>query len=206
MNTPFKTRSREEARLLLDVHRYEATKVAGPGSSRKDIRDVLWTLDEVIDSLGLDEKGASSLTSLVDYMRASNEVMTVPDFRDGDAGHVSRMAETIRLLGHTYEYWHRGRPGADAVRWLPVAKDIPDRNITNEELVGRLDSDLSVFYSGPHGEDLRTAVHEVVEGINPGAIHQKPDCSPGRHGCGHRVDALDLNAYASWCHQVRPQQ
>ena len=24
--------------------------------------------------------------------------------------------ETLRLVGHTYEYWNRGRPGVDAVR------------------------------------------------------------------------------------------
>ena len=153
MNVPFSTRTRGESRLLLDLHRFEETRIAGPGSSRRDIRDVLWTIDEAISSIGMEGDEIADFNSLLEHMRAHGQLMTVPDFSDGEAGHITRMAETIRLLGHTYEYWHQGRPGADAIRWLPVAKLIPDRNITHSEFSERLDSDLSDFYANAGGDD-----------------------------------------------------
>ncbi len=167
-NRPFVTRSREETELLLEVHKMEEARIAGPGSSRRDIRDVLWTLDQACREIGLDDDGRASLESLIAYMHEMNQIMIVPAADEGAPGYITRTAETIRLLGHTYEYWHKGRPGADAVRWLPVAKKIPERNITHTEIISRLDSDLDGFYGGERGAQLKRALHEVVEGLSAG--------------------------------------
>ena len=98
-NLPFRTRSRDESRLLLKIHKMEETLVAGPGSSRRDIRHVLWTVEEACSSIPLDDAGRANLQSLISYMAENNQIMVVPKFRDGFNGHVTRTAETIRLLG-----------------------------------------------------------------------------------------------------------
>ncbi|MDP6148201.1 MAG: DEAD/DEAH box helicase, partial [Candidatus Thalassarchaeaceae archaeon] len=165
MNEPFRTRTREEANLLLRIHQFEESRVAGPGSSKRDIRDVLWTVDEVGDSLCLDDTESAALLSLIAHMQSSNFIMIFPSFKDNASGHLTRTAETIRLLGFDYEYWHQGRPGADAIRWLPVPKEIPDRNISCKEFIQRIENDLSEIVP-LYGSDLETAITEVVEGIS----------------------------------------
>jgi hypothetical protein len=54
------------AEMALRLHRFEATKVAGPGSSKRKITDVLWTLEEVIGILNLSEKEQVTFNRLVD--------------------------------------------------------------------------------------------------------------------------------------------
>ncbi|SVE07956.1 uncharacterized protein METZ01_LOCUS460810, partial [marine metagenome] len=77
-NRPFVTRSREETELLLGVHKMEEARIAGPGSSRRDIRDVLWTLDQACREIGLDDDGRADLESLIAYMHEMNQIMIVP--------------------------------------------------------------------------------------------------------------------------------
>ncbi len=163
---PFTTNSREQTELLLSIHKMEEASVAGPGSSRREINQVLWSIEEARQKLGLDENGHTELEALISHMLENNQIMKVPRTDNKPPRYITRTAETIRLLGHTYEYWHRGRPGADAIRWLPIAKKIPDRNITHTDLISRLNSNLEDYYNQQDGEKLQRAVEEVVTGLS----------------------------------------
>ena len=46
-NQPFKLDTASESEILLQVHILEESRIAGPGSSKKDICDILWNLTDL---------------------------------------------------------------------------------------------------------------------------------------------------------------
>ena len=113
------------AELAIRLHRFEATKVAGPGSSRRKVTDVLWTIEEAKLALELIEEEHQTFDKLIKSLQEQNHLLKISESVDGKDGYISRTAETLRIIGHTYEYWPRGRPGVDAIRWEVVPKYIP---------------------------------------------------------------------------------
>lgn len=166
VQSPLSYRSEESANLAVRLYRFESSRVAGPGSSRRGINDVLWTRQEAVDSLGLDDEGTELLDSLLDSFLEQRHLMVVPEWKDGDDGHITRTAETLRLLGHSYEYWQRGRPGIDATRWEVVPKYIPRRFITPDDFVNQLIDGLEDGLGTTVREtSLGQACEEVVAGV-----------------------------------------
>ena len=106
-----------------------SSRVAGPGSSRRKITDVLWKLDDAIKYMSLDDAETHTFHELIASLRNQNHLLIVPGSLDDEDGYITRTAETLRIIGHPYEYWHKGRPGVDAIRWEIVPKQIPRRNI-----------------------------------------------------------------------------
>lgn len=150
---------------LKRLYEFESSRVSGPGSYRRDINAVLWTMDEVQSSLSLSAKDLKDFEKLISYLIEKREMMRVP-MPDGKDKHITRVAETVRLLGHNYEYWFRGRQGIDSVRWLVEDKKVPLRRISAEafieELLGvvasEIGNDNSTF-------NLRKAIEMVLKGI-----------------------------------------
>ena len=154
------------AEMAIRLHRFEATKVAGPGSSRKKITDVLWSLEEVIGYLALSEVEKSVFERLIKSLQDQNHLLKIPEGIDGVDGYITRTAETLRIIGHTYEYWPRGRPGVDAIRWEIVPKYIPRRDMSPEEFIQNLIEQVS----NKTGMDetvtsLGKAIQQVISGI-----------------------------------------
>lgn len=150
---------------LKRLYEFESSRVSGPGSYRRDINAVLWTMDELQSSLSLSAKDLKDFEKLISYLIEKREMMRVP-MPDGKDKHITRVAETVRLLGHNYEYWFRGRQGIDSVRWLVEDKKVPLRRISAEafieELLGvvasEIGNDNSTF-------NLRKAIEMVLKGI-----------------------------------------
>ena len=105
---PFRYPSPEASELAVSLYRFESSRVAGPGSSNRDINDILWTRGEAVSALGLDKSGEWLLDELMKSLFEQRQLMVVPEWKGEEEGHVTRTAETIRLMGHSYEYWRRG--------------------------------------------------------------------------------------------------
>ena len=132
--------------LLKSIYQFESQRVSGPGSYHRDISDALWSID---DFMGLDPQLAEkrkTLTDLIGYLSDNGHMLVVPEEETesvqgsktkGDR-YLTRVGETVRLLGHTYEYWHKGRPGIEATRWLVDEKKMPTFSITAHEGISRL--------------------------------------------------------------------
>ncbi len=152
--------------LLKRVYEFESTRVAAPGSFRRDIRDVLWTREELQNNLNLEDTEKDDLRSLLDFLFKSRQLMRIPP-GDGFAERfVTRVAEIVRVLGHTYEYWHRGRPGVNVVRWLVEEKKVPARTIPAPEFIAKLDSVISEHVGeGDETFNLRKAVEIAVKSV-----------------------------------------
>ena len=115
---------------LKTIYEFESTKVSGPGSWRRDIRDCLWTLDELVKEAGIEEGSRPEYQTLIDWLVENRHAMKVaPRETNNSVRYITRVAEIARLLGHTPEYWHRGRPAVEAVRWLIEDKRVPARII-----------------------------------------------------------------------------
>lgn len=147
------------------LYEFESSRVSGPGSYRRDINSVLWTMEELQSSLSLPSKDLKDFERLISYLIEKREMMRVP-MLDGKDKHITRVAEIVRLLGHNYEYWFRGRQGIDSVRWLVEDKKVPLRRIPAEafieELLGVVASEI--------GDDnstfnLRKAIEMVLKGV-----------------------------------------
>jgi len=163
---PLRYPSPEASDMAVRLHRFESSRVAGPGSSRRCITDVLWTRREAVETLGLDEEGTALLDELLESLLEQRNLMIVPEYDNGEDGMVTRTAETLRMLGHSYEYWMRGRPGIDATRWEVVPKLIPRRFIDPSDftnlLIDGLEDGLGMAV---HGTNLGRACEEVVRGV-----------------------------------------
>ena len=91
--------------------------------------------------------------------------MEFPEDDDSPARYITRTGELVRTLGHTYEYWHRGRPGVTATRWLVEDKKIPERTISAEEFRERVLAKLEEWVPDGPGMNLRTAAWEVCTAV-----------------------------------------
>jgi hypothetical protein len=163
---PLRYQNSEAAKMAIRLHVFESTKVAGPGSSRKKITDVLWTKKEVINTLSLSSEEVKIFEKLLESLKKQNHLMQISNCIGGEDGYVTRTAETLRIVGHTYEYWTKGRPGVDALRWEVVPKVIPRRDIEPEDFIQRLITDISNKTRVDEGEtSLGDSIRSVIEGI-----------------------------------------
>ena len=154
--------------LLKKIYEFESERVAGPGSYRRDIRQGLWTEDELLLEMSIPVSERKSFKALLGFMVKRRQVMQIQD--DGNRPdryrYITRVAETVRLLGHTYEYWYRGRPGVGAVRWLVEDKSVPSRTIPASRLISLLQQEIEQnIGSGDRTANLRKAVELVVRGV-----------------------------------------
>ena len=151
--------------LALQLFEFESSKVSGPGSSRKKLTDVMWTVSDVKSSLGLTSDEERDFNRLLRHLLKENQLMRIPGAVDGNDAYISRTAETLRLVGHTYEYWNRGRPGVDAVRWEIVPKVIPVRNIEPEDFMQHVIHAVTDASSDQSATELGDAIRETISGI-----------------------------------------
>jgi DEAD/DEAH box helicase/PLD-like domain len=94
-------------------------------------------------------------------MVKNRHAMKVPS-DDGTEKYITRVAETVRLLGHTVEYWHNGRPGVDAVRWLVEYKKVPKREIPAEQFIADLSAEIDAHVPVQWKGNLKAAAAEVL--------------------------------------------
>lgn len=163
---PFRFDNEAHVRLAIKLFEFESTKVAGPGSSTRKITDVIWTLKEAIEYMSLDSEGKVTFAELISSLKKQNHLLIIPNSINGEDGYVTRTAETLRIIGHTYEYWHKGRPGVDAIRWEIVPKQIPRRNISPLDMIQKLiDSISNGTGIDQNHTSLGKAIREVIQGI-----------------------------------------
>ena len=163
---PFRFDNENHVKLALKLFEFESTKVAGPGSSTRKITDVIWTLKEAIKYMSLDSEGKVTFAELISSLKKQNHLLIIPNSINGEDGYVTRTAETLRIIGHTYEYWHKGRPGVDAIRWEIVPKQIPRRNISPADMIQKLiDSISNGTGIDQNHTNLGKAIREVIQGI-----------------------------------------
>jgi superfamily II DNA or RNA helicase len=150
---------------LRRLYEFESSKVSGPGSYKKDINDVLWTIGELRSTLSLSPSEVKEFEHLIFQLSQKRGIMKVAG-QNGYDKYITRTAEIVRLLGHNYEYWYRGRESIDSVRWLTESKKIPNRDITAEDLVKDLVAMvISEIGDGSATFNLRKAIELVVKGI-----------------------------------------
>jgi len=148
--------------ILHRIYGFESSRVSGPGSWKKDIRDVLWTLDELTSTLGLaEERQTKQYQAVIDWLVKSRHAMRIRH-PDGRVLHITRVAEIVRLLGHAPEYWHRGRPGVDAVRWLVEYKRVPRRDIPPDDFATELKNRIVEHLKPEWKSNIKSAVDKVL--------------------------------------------
>jgi hypothetical protein len=163
--------------LLRQIYEFESTRLSRPGSWHLDIKDCLWSFEELTRSLGMqDEKDIERYKQLVSWMVKNRHAMKVPGDGASDR-YITRVAETVRLLGHTVEYWHRGRPGVEAVRWLVEFKKVPKRELTAERFVSDFMAGIDELVPARWKANLRSAAAEVVPKVAE-AIAEKAKIKP----------------------------
>jgi len=126
--------------LLVRLYKFEASLVSGSGSSRRDIQACLWSVDQLRAWLGIGTgtPEEAELASLIHHLYRQRQIMKIPPADGLPERYLTRVAETVRILGHTYEFWWRGRPGVDAVRWLAETKWVPRRDIPAADYLSRI--------------------------------------------------------------------
>ena len=135
--------------ILRCLYELESTRISGPASYTRKLTDCTWTKDELkryVQRSLLDE---SLVDPLLEKMTAERQILVLPSDEDGPAHHLSRLGETIRLLGHTYEYWHRGWPAIKAIRWVIEDKIVPKRTVPAREILRRISEIKAMSASGP---------------------------------------------------------
>ena len=157
--------NKEWLELLRIIYLFEADRVAGPGSNHRDIQTVLWTREELINSDSAISKQSAELDKLLKWLEDNRQLLVVRSDEKA-ARYLTRVAEIVRLLGHTYEYWYRGRSGIEATRWLIERKVVPRRDICAKEALDRLRIMVETeIGKGPNWFNLEEAVNDVVKGI-----------------------------------------
>ena len=162
---------------LREIYQFESARVSKPGSWKTDIRSVLWTFDELVAALKLGPQESAEYRSLLDELVKSRHAMEVirPPL---PPRYVTRVAETVRLLGHTYEYWHDGSWAIDAVRWLTEFKRVPRRDLTTskfeDDLESRIQKEARPEWRKPLSQATRLVVPKVAEAITH-SIRKGPD-------------------------------
>jgi superfamily II DNA or RNA helicase len=150
---------------LKKLYEFESFRVSGPGSYKRDLQDTLWTLNDLKSSLHLSDCELKDFEKLISSLLKDKEIMQI-HVPDGEDKYLTRVAETVRLLGHNYEYWFRGRPGIDSVRWLVEDKKIPVRDISAERFIDELiEMTNTQLGSGPDTLNLRESIKLVIEGV-----------------------------------------
>ena len=150
--------------ILHRIYEFESSRVSGPGSSKRDIRDVLWTFADLTSALGLEEIQTEQYRVVIDWLLKNRHAMAI-EHPDGRILHITRVAEIARLLGHAPEYWHRGRPGVDAVRWLVDYKRVPRRDIPLDDFATELKNRIVEHLRPEWKTNVKSAVDKVVPAV-----------------------------------------
>jgi hypothetical protein len=149
---------------LKQIYQYESMKLSGPASYRKDINDVLWTLEDFQNYYDINDVELENIKAVMDELLASKNALKIDD--DTRSRYITRTAEISRLLGHNYEYWYRGRQSIDSVRWLISGKDIPRREILVTKFISMLNTEIeSEIKDVKLVSNLKQCIKLVIEGI-----------------------------------------
>ena len=151
--------------MLKALYSFESSRVSGPGSDRVYLEGAIWSEEEAINSITLARQNQDSFKSLLKFLLEERQAMEFPR-SNGPSRYLTRIAEIVRKLGHTYEYWHRGRPVIGATRWLVESKEIPERKISSTEFAEKINSTLENLIPGERGHNLRRAAREVCEAVS----------------------------------------
>ena len=94
-------------------------------------------------------------------------MMRIPSFEGDPEKFISRVGETVRMLGHTYEYWMKGRPAINAARWLVEEKRVPSRTLPPSTFIDCLTAELASLPSvAGQAPNLDTAISAVVTKVS----------------------------------------
>ena len=146
--------------ILRRIYEFESSRLSGPGSWKKDIRAALWSFEELASVLGLDLRVQDDYRTVLDWLVQTRHAMRVE--APNKSLFITRVAEIVRLLGHTPEYWHRGRPGIDAVRWLVDNKRVPRREISFADFGAQLNKVIDDSAKSEWRANLKVAVGSVL--------------------------------------------
>ncbi len=148
---------------LRRIYEFESALVSGPGSWKRDIRECLWSLEDLSEALSLDNEAQIQVRRLVEWLVRNRQALKVPGANGTrEIRYLTRIAELVRLLGHTPEYWHRGRPAVEAVRWLVEDKRIPRREIGVQAFVDSIIAAIDKDARHQWKENLKAATKVVV--------------------------------------------
>ena len=161
----------ERLTLLKTLYAFESDRVRGAGSQHRDIAETAWTIDEAMEVLCGDAHVAD-LQSLLDEMKEQRQLLTIPETKDGPQRHMTRVGELVRRLGHTYEYWRRGRPTMMATEWLIEDKRIPKRDISQQDFAEEL-NEIPPEYLGPGPASVWSkAIKEALDVVTNDLVKQ----------------------------------
>ncbi len=150
---------------LRRIYEFESGRISGPGSWRRDIAEALWTQGELIETLHLTPNESKEYAAVVDWMVKHRHAMKVPGSREGQPRFITRVAEIVRILGHTHEYWRNGRPAVDAIRWLIENKRVPRRDISPSVFIDSLTQSIDAFVAAKWKSGLSDAAKTVVTAV-----------------------------------------
>ena len=151
--------------LLKQLYQFESGKISGPGSQKRDINDSIWALEEFYQSVTLSENQKENFLRMIDWLVGERQMMRIPGDEEDSEKYISRVGEIVRIIGHGYEYWHRGRPGINATRWLIEDKKIPERVISSIEFRDKILEKVTEILPGNKGFNLKIATKEVCEAV-----------------------------------------
>ena len=141
--------------LLRELYRFEAGRISGPGSERRGLDETIWTRDLVFESIPIAASAPEQFDALIEFLLEGRQAMEFPATEGSPTRYITRTGELVRTLGHTYEFWHRGRPGVTATRWLVEDKKIPERTIPAEDFRNEVLSKLEEWVPGGPGMNLK---------------------------------------------------
>ncbi len=152
--------------ILKCIYELESSRVSGPASSLRKFSDAIWTKDELEIYIHRKSLEITLVDELIEKLIKSRQIIKIRSDDDHPNRFLSRLGETIRLLGHTYEYWHRGWPTIKASRWVIEDKLVPQHSIPVKVFITRLqDKVKSDLGDGQDTENLRTSIALVIEAV-----------------------------------------
>ncbi|MGP8057826.1 MAG: DEAD/DEAH box helicase [Nitrososphaerales archaeon] len=150
---------------LKEIYKHESNVLSRPGAWRTDIEEVLWSLDDVLKGRQPSAEERQSYADLVDWLVERRLAMKVPG-PNGGARYVTRVGETVRLLGHTHEYWHAGRAAIEAIRWVVEDKRVPMRSISESAFEERLLKAIEEGVRPDWRKHVEGAAKQAIAGVS----------------------------------------
>jgi len=162
--------------ILRCLYELESSRVSGPTSNMCKFTDSIWTEDELVAYVKRRSLDSTLVNDLINKMLDTHQIIEIPAYDEMPPRYLSRLGETIRLLGHTYEYWHRGWPTIKASRWVIEDKSVPQRTIPVKEFISRLQDKISNELDEEFNtENLRIAIAIVLEAVAKHIIQKVAD-------------------------------
>ena len=151
--------------LLRELYQFESVKIAGPASERRRIDEVIWSIEDVCEATPIVAENIEQFGNLLAYLEEERQLMKFPAHEGNPDRYITRVGELVRIVGHTYEYWWRGRPAVTAVRWQIEDKMIPRRSIPAMDFRDIVVRKLEQWVPSGHGLNLRNAAKMVCEAV-----------------------------------------